>query len=892
MLEQPAAVAIENIPQVMPDSAITLLTTLYEPTDLILFRPLETWTESGRKRSRVDNRNVCYRPARQSTLRQTMQRLRASSETERTNLFYGVCPRVGGKGRFDQAWQIRKVNCLWADIDHCIAEQAIERCKSQSMPHPTAVVNSGSGVHLYWFLDKPFLIDDAGDPLPVETQWVAGSDGRKKPKRFILDGSERIYIDQRHHLSKTSPKALQVQDLLAGIADALGGDHTTDLTRLLRLPGTLNRKDQRNGREPAMATLTECDGNLKYSIDSFQRFAKSCEATVRQRQIAAMPLPLVRKVTPAKCDKLSELIAACAITPEGTRSEADFAVCCYAIRHGIAKDDVWPRLESIGKFSEQGRRYFDLTWESAEYDVRASLCDRLQRRMPQTASPTKLSTSQHSGDDGGERPMIAIDARTTPVATTMGQITEQLLTTGCCFNRVEQLVVVRDQSITPILSAAELTGLLNQHVEFFFVGDNGGEYKPLTPAYANTWLNNANQRERLPAIKLYSHNPIYTDDWRLVKPGFDSRSGFYYAGPTIEPVAGTKHLDELLREFCWKQPADRTNYISFLLTGLLVSRFIGSKPAALFNGNQAELGKSVLAQILAILRDGQQVETASYNQNDEEFEKRLGSIVRRGVTTIVIDNAKARGKHNKIDSACLERSITDPILSFRLLGFSQEIRAENSHLFCITANSPDVSRDLITRCVVINLHFEGNPRGRNFSMADPEGFVQSHRFQLLGELVHMVERWKSSGMPLAKVQTRFNKKGWGNIIGGILQVNDEPDFMANAEVAASEMDDTRREFDELMGIVATHERGTWTAAELTDLAIRNSLLEADLGGGTARSQMTRMGILAGRFVGERFELDNGSIAQFKKKVDSRYTTYQVFIESPDDVLQNAADLGT
>lgn len=145
----------------------------------------------------------------------------------------------------------------------------------------------------------------------------------------------------------------------------------------------------------------------------------------------------------------------------------------------------------------------------------------------------------------------------------------------------------------------------------------------------------------------------------------------------------------------------------------------------MFNGNQPELGKSVLAQVLAILRDGQPVETATYNANDEEFEKRLGAIVRRGLTTIIIDNAKARGRNPRIDSACLERSITDPILSFRLLGFSQEIRAENSHLFCITANTPDVSRDLITRCVVINLYHEGEPRRRTFVIADPEGYPSS-----------------------------------------------------------------------------------------------------------------------------------------------------------------------
>lgn len=860
--------------------AITLLTTLFQPSDLVLFRPVESWSEGGRKRSRVDYRNVCYRPAKATTLEHTLARLATSSESERTNLFFGVCPRFGNKGRYDLAWQIRIIRCLWADLDGCDVDQAAERCASQSIPVPTAIVNSGNGVHLYWLLDRPFLIDDVGDPPPVETEWSIGHDGRKKPRRYVLDGKDRVFLDRRHHLTRTSPKALQAQDLLAGIASAINADHTTDLTRLLRLPGTLNRKEQRNGHEPVKTEVVECDGNRRYSIDAFQKFAKLCEATKRQRRIDAMPLPAVRKLSAGKSDKLSELIAACTIATEGTRSEADFAVCCFAIRNGIAKDEVWTRLQSVGKFAEQGRRYFDLTWESGEYDVRSTLCDRLQKRLPDESPEVSAPSGDQQAEESEERQTIAIDSRSTPVASTMGQITDRLLATGSCFNRVEQLVVVREQSISPVLSSAELTGLLNQHVEFYFVNEDGGEYKPLPTSYANTWLNNVGQRERLPAIGLFSHNPIYTEDWRLVSPGFDPQSGFYYAGPQIRPVEGTKHLDALLRDFCWRKPADRTNYIGILLTGLLVSRFIGSKPAALFNGNQPELGKSVLAQILAILRDGHHVETASYNANDEEFEKRLGTIVRRGVTTIIIDNAKARGRNPKIDSACLERSITDPILSFRLLGFSQEIRAENSHLFCITANSPDVSRDLITRCVVINLHHEGDPTKRSFSMDDPEAYVQTHRLQLLGELVNMVERWKASGMPLAKVQTRFNKKGWGNIVGGILEANGEPDFMANADDAASEMDETRREFEELVTALVKHPQGLWSSSELTNLANKNFVLQSELGDGTPRSQTTRMGKLAGRFVGERFKLDDGTYAIFKRSFNGQYNQYQVFVESP------------
>lgn len=97
---------------------------------------------------------------------------------------------------------------------------------------------------------------------------------------------------------------------------------------------------------------------------------------------------------------------------------------------------------------------------------------------------------------------------------------------NCCYTRANQLVVVNGESISPILSPAELTGLLNQYVEFYFIHKEAGEYRPLPTTCANTWLINAHQRNRLPAIKLFSRNPVYTSDCRLVNPGYDPQSGF------------------------------------------------------------------------------------------------------------------------------------------------------------------------------------------------------------------------------------------------------------------------------------------------------------------------------------------------------------------------------
>lgn len=112
-------------------------------------------------------------------------------------------------------------------------------------------------------------------------------------------------------------------------------------------------------------------------------------------------------------------------------------------------------------------------------------------------------------------------------------------------------------------------------------------------------------------------------------------------------------------------------------------------------------------------------------------------------------------------------------------------------------------------------------------------------------------------------------------MGGILNACGEPDFLANGEEAATQLDETRREFAELVGVLAEHPQGTWTAAELVDLCGSRGLLAADLGEGSARSLATRMGTIAGRFVQERFPLGDRRQAVFHRLQGRKGSTYRV-----------------
>jgi hypothetical protein len=351
---------------------------IFDPDDHVSFRPTETWTETGSNGQRQKKSRVIYKEARTVQVRHIgshYNRLLEVCKVEKANFFFGVCPRFGRK--HDKSWQIRVVRVLWADIDNCQPTEAIERCKKAGVPLPSIVVNSGNGVHLYWLLAEPYLIDDVGDPPAVEVEWIdQGQRKRKRRQEWYRDEVGNCH-ELPYDAPGLSPKAIFIQDVMSGIASAIGGDKTHDLARLLRVPGTLNRKDERNGRAPVACELVEIHVDRRYHIDDFAKWVDLAPTNKERNLIAAVPLPAPRKrISATKQDKLNELITTCAVAPVGERSERDWALICFAIRKGLPREELWQQVANVGKFAERGEAYFLGRWVKAEQTVRQNIYEK------------------------------------------------------------------------------------------------------------------------------------------------------------------------------------------------------------------------------------------------------------------------------------------------------------------------------------------------------------------------------------------------------------------------------------------------------------------------------------------------------------------------------------
>jgi hypothetical protein len=822
---QPTRPASTGIP---PELAQFVL-AIFDPSDLVLIRPVETWMADGKKRSRVDYRGILHRSAQALAENSRLWELiLRNAEAEKANLFFGVCPRFAGKGQYDLAWQIRVVRVLWADLDNCTTEEALERCNRARLPHPSIIVWSGHGVHLYWLLTEAYRIDDAGKPPPVYTEWIDQGPGKKKkPRKFIRgqDGEKRIY-EGSPDFPSLSPKARHVQNILAGIAAQIGGDHTQDLARLLRLPSTLNRKDQRNGKAPVPCTLVECESGRRYPLADFERFAELAPDAVKTQKAAKVRLPTGRKLTPARLNRLTDYINASALADVGDRSERDFALCCWCVREGLDPGAVWSQVENVGKFAEEGRRYFDLTWEKAEQAARERVCQRLSSATKPGAHGTpntlKAAEGQPAEPTPASRPM-ATDRPTILITTEEHEVNDQAVQ---CLGRelgiyqrggllarvtrdhspaargIRRPFAPRIETLPPPLLRERLAA--NARWITLCQTPEGPEEKPAHPP---VWCVAAvHARANWPGVRHLEavvDYPVLRPDGTLVcTPGYDPDTGLLLepAGdlpvvpdaPTkVDAIAARDALLDLLADFPLERPVHRAAWLAALLTPLARFAFVGPAPLFLVDANVRGCGKGLLLDCISRIVTGERFTIATYTSDEDELRKRITSLALAGDRLVLFDNLEGN-----FGNAVLDAALTGTAWKDRVLGVNRMAEAPLYMTWYATGNNVAVAADTARRICHVRLESpEEHPEERNdFRHPNLLAWVGEKRCRLLGAALTILRAYCVAGRPDLDLPAWGSFEGWSRLVRSAVVWVDLPDpgetrllLQAQADVGAENM---------------------------------------------------------------------------------------------------------
>lgn len=251
-------------------------------------------------------------------------------------IYFGVCPRSGKDGK---KTAVRTLNCLWVDLD---AKDFLggkteiagmwPRVLGESRA-PSMVIDSGHGYHLYWLLKEPVTI----------------------PDREAVQRCESV---------------------MRGLGGALNGDHTHNLDRLLRLPGSVNIKVP---AIPVRCQIIEWNVHRRYELANFSGF-KAAPVPMDdievyfQGVLVCPPLKSVR--VPKQIKRLIFLGREAEPKRYPSNSEADWSVVAALLNAGYDADAIRAifrnRKWAIGqKFRRQGDQYLAHTIKNASAFIKA-----------------------------------------------------------------------------------------------------------------------------------------------------------------------------------------------------------------------------------------------------------------------------------------------------------------------------------------------------------------------------------------------------------------------------------------------------------------------------------------------------------------------------------------
>ncbi len=765
------------------NDAARFLRALFGPDDLVCFRPIEIWVEEldgqRRKRSRVDYKGCTYASVGQPDVAERVIAVQcARSESEQTNVFFGVAPRFGAR-KFDEAWQIRRLTALWSDVDNATPEDVIERIAKAGLPPASIVVASGNGAHVYWLLETPYLIDDVCDPPAIKREFLDGRPGEeKKVVRWFHDPvtGERVdLLPGGHTAPPLSPKAILFQDTLAGIAAKIGGDHTTDVSRILRVPGTLNRKHQRNGRQPIPCLLHSLDAELRYSFDQFVAIAESSPSKARREAVAKVPLPRTRKPSPKRQDKLGELILLCDSVAVGGRSEADFSLCCWAIENRISRDLVWADAQSVGKFRERGEDYFRRTWEAAAARTREKTYDRVQQEV-------KRRADSHDRAASGDR-IIMCGPDEHRVAD---EAIAALATSTTIYQRGQALVqIVRDAkppkgvkrppnlpTIAPIAKPRLCKELSERATWMRENGENLVQTAVPERIVAIVEANGQWPGVR-PLMGIVECPTLRPDGSILEEPGYDEDTGLIVmlsqafsqipASPTRQDaLRAVGELIEVWEDFPFESAAHAVAPLAATLTMLIRHAIAGPCPLFSFGANAPGSGKGMLVDSVSIIATGRKASRMAAPETAEEWVKTILSVALSGERLILFDNVDGDFGNKALDAA-----LTATTWSGRLLGHNKFVSGVPlDAVWFVTGNQLEIVGDTSRRVLLARLLcLEERPEERTgFKHLELLEWAEHERLRLVVAGLTILRAWVAAGRPTKKIRPWGSYEAWSALI--------------------------------------------------------------------------------------------------------------------------------
>lgn len=375
-----------------------------------------------------------------------------------------------------------------------------------------------------------------------------------------------------------------------------------------------------------------------------------------------------------------------------------------------------------------------------------------------------------------------------------------------------------------------------------------------------------------PLVGVITSPALRPDGSVIERPGYDPATGLLWvshgvAYPTIPPrptrEQGRAALDLLLNEvlsgFPFAEPHDRSAALSAILTAC-VRHSLQFAPLHAFDAPRAGSGKSLLANVVALIATGAPATVMTFTPEPDELRKRIMAVLLQGDSTINFDNLD---EPLKGDSLCTV--LTTETFSERVLGANRNATAPTACTWLATGNNLIFHGDMTRRVVCCQLDPQcERPEERQFSR-NLHDWIPANRPALVAAVLTALRAYIVAGKPRQNIPILGGFEDWSNLVRSALIWLGEADPTAGRE----RLEDTDPVREKLRGLLlawyATFKTIPSTCSEAIFKANEKTWDE----GNEVRAYPALHDVLSEHFTDRRGELNGHLIGRFIKQQTRR-----------------------
>lgn len=724
--------------------------------------------------------------------------------------------------------------------------------KSVGLPQPSAIVYSGGGIHFYWISKAPL----------TPAAWQPYASGLKN---LLL--ANNILCD-------------------TGL--------TTDIARLLRVPGTFNHKPEYDAPRPVMLAPTP----LKlYDFEHYLGFIREFAGPLSSPPLKPGHDLFAEGVTAATFGKpaftINEPDLNAGIVREDAllNPEPIFKQCGFykdALLTGGANfnNALWmysvlgatflENGNAIAHAVSKGHASYSPADTQALYDRK--MADRADRglgypscstiagagceacktcplfakgKSPLNIRPDVTATINETGSPSGSTEITVnyVPGNEVACRTALDNVVAADLST---FTSGDILTILRvpDQEkpglerwggdlpgTTPALPA----DIIERAERLTWMASTGGKgdlrWKRCKPPrdFCTDYITQRRGRYAARLLVGIARVPFIRDDGTIrAEPGYDPETGIFVDRAPKLVVPDSPTLDDakaahrrVMKPYEFYVFEDRDNGPLQVLAASLTALqrpYMKTSPMFVVNGVQAGTGKGQVCRAIGRLALGTTAPFMSWGHDDDEFKKRLDTMLLASPAMLVMDNCNGR----VLRGDTLEMILSEGEATIRQFNKLEAITVRSRTFLMANGNNIQISGDMSRRGIKINiLPRSASPESDVFPFT-PEDYVIKHRNALLSDYYTIMRAYRRAGMPSSGLPAVGSFSEWEHKVRDLIFWLTGHDL--SGDFKKNKLDDPEQQEDTAV-LSALHDyfQARWFKASEVDAALKRAAERRRLG---------------------------------------------------------------